>query len=392
MSPLVPPRHEPPGMRSTSPVSIPKDVFSDSKDARGSESAQRLDSLPSIHPSSSTTRDGRDAQPVSCAGREGAGEVEAAYIGKSNSDAPWWLREIGSRVRRTRCDGGVSSSLSRRPMLRRPAEGPGSADSTRDAGRTWWWWWWGPHAGAVEVGVVVEDVLVARDAGGDNCEREMLVTTKRKGRGKGKEWERPDIGKTGRKEGKLRRHTHAAGDGDERKGKPKSTTQLTEQGRREVRDDGEGGKRSEWMGGWRGEGREDGCHGGRVGDEEDAERRGRDAVVTQRRRRRHGRRGGVEGRKGRRVERERAAEGMVRDEGKARRDKGGCEEGRTRRQRIEGDERQCMQWKGRERGPRIGDVKKNRRSSSNGGAKGRKECVDVGAGFSRGEKEARAAG
>ncbi|KAJ7278145.1 hypothetical protein C8J57DRAFT_1576376 [Mycena rebaudengoi] len=160
-----------------------------------------------------------------------------------------------------RCRASVSPR--KVPQCHLSYGGSSSGDSTRDAERTGWWWrWWCLRAGAVEAGVaqvvsesyrgvIVEDVLVARDA--------RVTTANGRWRGKEKEWERPDIGETGRKEGGT--HTRRAMEMKEW-AKPKSTTQLTEErkdGKRRKDDLGRGGDAAQAAfdadeeEGWRGE-------------------------------------------------------------------------------------------------------------------------------------------
>ncbi|KAJ7278166.1 hypothetical protein C8J57DRAFT_1465383 [Mycena rebaudengoi] len=350
----------------------------------------------------SATRDGRDAQPVACAGREGAGEVEAAYVspmgGRSDSDTPWWLRKIGSRVRRSRGDGDVSSLLSR--LQRTRDDVPCVAALPR---------WWCPRDGAVEVGVVVEDVLVARDAG----------VTAANGR-----WEEAKLMDGGEEVGKMGAHTrresgneeYAEGgrtgrEGKDDVGKGEGRSSNAAQAAFDADEEG-GGERREGVdvcihGERRGSAAGRVARGGKPGADDACDEVGGGVGREERREKGKGRQW-MEGKGAgrdemtrvaklkptRRVECERAAEGMVRDEGKARQDKGGGEEdGRGRdaettergqrkgeQYAVEGkgegtkDRRREEEWMGEER-------------SSNGGPEGRKECVEVGAGFSCGEKE-----
>ncbi|KAJ7278135.1 hypothetical protein C8J57DRAFT_1576327 [Mycena rebaudengoi] len=233
---------------SARPPRIQKTRVTDTQRVRTLSSVATL-SHPSIHPPSPprATGEARSLSHVPSAKGQARGEA---------IDAPWWLREIGSRVRRNRGDGGVCrravpvvpcvTALPRcyraaplpslHPIVIYRTGGSGGGDSTRDAGRTWWWWWWCPRAGAVE------------------------------GEGKGKNGSvRTSAKQEGRKEGRWGgMHTRR---GDEGMGEAEVDDAIDGVGEKRR------GKRSEWMGGWRGEGEGKGRWAPRWegGDEEDAE-------------------------------------------------------------------------------------------------------------------------
>ncbi|KAJ7278148.1 hypothetical protein C8J57DRAFT_1222011 [Mycena rebaudengoi] len=261
-------------------------------------------------------------QSVACAGREGAGEVEAAYIGEKQQRCPMVAerdREQGEedpRRRRLQRIRDVVPCVAALPSVPAAATALATPDAYGSGG--------GARAHRRRRGR-----LGSQRRGGDNCEREMLVMKKRKGRGKGKGWERPDIGKTGRKEGgtHTRRAMGMKERGEAEVGAAVDGVGEKREGRtgREWKEDlgrGEGHSSNAAQAAFDADEEESGGEKGKRGSG------GTNSARPQTRSRRPVRR--------RRVERERAAEGTVRDEGKARRDKGGCEEGRTRRQRGDG--------------------------------------------------------